>query len=148
MKWRKVSVLSLKKWVATVALVCSPVAVTYANDKPFSMSCSTLGFSAVVEGVSGKDWMGQSYSIIQRYKITRTPGQKGGDRAYLYSSMAQAPNNTSYLEMIETGPLKQDGQWSNLQVSQTQYLRKPEMSMRVNFDDSGRNTKCLMKKLL
>ena len=111
----------------------------------FTMSCSTWGFDAVFEG-------GQTYNpyrgttvSIKRYKITKKQ-TTGGNRAYLYFSVKPAPNTTDYLAMKESGPLRQDGKWNTINMSHEQFMRDPEVSMRINFDDSGRNTRCMMKK--
>lgn len=143
---------SIKKTLLVASLVCLPAAASYAADHhippgqqvPFSLSCSSGNFTGVVEGVMGNHFQVGKWVHTTRYKITRSNGQSGGNKANINLYAAKSPN---YGEGKASSPdsMKQDGNWHDLNLTRQNMgvgSAEVELYYEFIFDKSGSDPRC------
>lgn len=149
------SKLSLKKLALVASLVCLPVTASFATtltvgvgqQKAFTLSCKSGNFTGVVEGVVGNHFQVGKYVHTTRYKITRSNGQGGGNKANINLSAGKAPHYVGDGGVAKSpDSMKQDGNWHNLNLVRSNMglgsSTKGEAYYEFVFDKSGSDPRC------
>ena len=116
------SKFSFRKLVVVASLVCLPVTASFATNlnvgvgqsKTFSLSCKSGNFTGIVEGVVGNHYQAGKWVHTTRYKITRSNGQKGGNKANINLYAGKAPHFVGDGGSKSPDSMKQDGNWHNI----------------------------------
>lgn len=136
-----------KVWVACLAAACIQLSVPSVQAEPrtsdWSASCSNGDFKGTVGGTYWSDSARNTVVQTSWYKITRSNGQGGGNKANLNTKLQDLNSGLSYDGAKSGDNLMQDDVQHDISL-ENMSLSSPRVLVQHQFvfDKSGSDPKC------